>query len=94
MIVICIWKVHFSFSHFEDQTIEQPSGNQTFEYEALEITDRNSAASSLIYKNNIDSETSTNYLGDNVDDGEFLDTTAEVMPNEIKQATCGDLITK
>lgn len=48
----------------------------------------------IFNQDNLDIAISNSFVPNSIDDGEFLDTTADVSPNSLKHATCGKLSVK
>lgn len=90
-----IYPCHYNFSHFESDVIGSfGNDNNTFvEYRVPSSSDSSPITGAPIsYQDNTDA--STNFLANNIDFGEFLDSAADIYPNKLKHAVCGKLTTK
>lgn len=84
----------FLISRFEDaEAIGSFGDNASIEYNVQSSSDSVPITGAPIsYQDNTDA--STNYLANNIDFGEFLDSTADIYPNKLKHAVCGKLTIK
>lgn len=92
-----IYPRHYNFSHFESDGIGSfGNDNNTFmEYTIPSSSDSSSSpitGAPISYQDNTDA--STNFLANNIDFGEFLDSAADIYPNKLKHAVCGKLSIK
>lgn len=98
-----IWLVSYFIwcSHFEGVNgDQQKSSNDVNKTNSVEFNDNGFinpiTGAPIINQDAIDTEflDANNFLPSIFDDGEFLDTTADVSPNSVKHATCGKLSVK
>lgn len=90
-----MYSCHYNFSHFENDVIGSfGNDNNTFvEYSVPSSSDSSPITGAPIsYQDNTDA--STNFLANNIDFGEFLDSAADIYPNKLKHAVCGKLTIK
>lgn len=93
-------------SHFEDDNNDENINNQKFNdnvNKSLFVDEFSEmgfinpiTGSPIINQGAIENDVSdvNNFMPSIIDDGEFLDTTADVLPNNLKHATCGKLSVK
>lgn len=80
-------------SHFEDDALGSFDENVSIEYNVQSYSDRAPITGAPIsYQDNTDA--STNFLPNNIDFGEFHDSTADIYPNKLRHAVCGKLTIK
>lgn len=86
------------FSQFENDiigTVGNNNNSASMEYIILSSSDSSSSpitGAPISYQDNTDA--STNFLANNIDFGEFLDSAADIYPNKLKHAMCGKLTIK
>lgn len=86
---ICVCSVG---SHFEDDVIGTFIENASVEYSVSSSSDSSPITGAPVsYQDNID--ISTHFSANNLDFGEFLDSTADISP-KLKHAVCGKLSVK
>lgn len=83
-------------SHFEDDVIGTFIENASLEYSISSSSDSSPITGAPVsyqgYQENI--ENPTNFVSNNVDFGEFMDSTADIYPNKVTHAVCGKLTIK
>ncbi|XP_055322099.1 thyrotropin receptor isoform X2 [Sitodiplosis mosellana] len=80
------------YNHFEDSVIGSFTENSSLEY-SISSSDSNAITGAPVsYQDN--SDVSNNFLANNIDFGEFMDSTADVDPDKVKHAVCGKLTIK
>lgn len=80
-------------SHFEDDAIGIFGENASVEYNVQSSSDSVPITGAPIsYQDNTDA--SANFLANNIDFGEFHDSTADIYPNKLRHAVCGKLTIK
>lgn len=81
-------------SHFEDSVIGSFTENSSIEYSiSSSASDGNAITGAPVsYQDN--SDISNSFLANNIDFGEFMDSTADIIPNKLKHALCGKLTIK
>lgn len=80
-------------SHFEDNVIGSFTENSSIEFSISSASDTNAITGAPVsYQDN--SDVSNIFLANNFDDGEFMDSTADINPNKLKHAQCGKLTIK
>lgn len=67
--------------------------NASIEYSSA--IDKNPITGAPIsYQESIDSDVTNNFIVNNLDFGEFIDSTVDIHPNKLKHAICGKLTIK
>lgn len=77
------------YSHFEDDNVGYIGENSSIEYSVS--LDSNPITGRVTYSDHIDNEISNSFVMNNLDFGEFMDSTADIHPNKMKHAICGTL---
>lgn len=91
-LVVYLFQLLFG-SHFEDDAIGAFIENASIEYSISSSSDSSPITGAPVsYQDNIDIP--TNFLANNLDFGEFMDSTADIYPNKLKHAVCGKLTIK
>lgn len=96
----CIVIYISDFSHFENDIIgsfgNSIDDNASMEYIVSSSSDSSSSpiTGAPISFGPDDADPASNYLANNIDFGEFLDSAADIYPNKLKHAVCGKLTIK
>lgn len=81
-------------SHFEEGIIGRFAENTSIEYSISSSSIDSNAITGAPVSYQENSDASTNFLANNIDFGEFMDSTADIYPNKLKHAVCGKLTIK